>query len=196
MKMPKNAQQGPVADLELIDAYLLSDEAPENCMGLSDLDGFLTGLAAGPERILPSEWMPVVWGDSEPDFATLKQADAVLGAIMARYNEIAGYLEDDPDSFDPVFLEGPEGEVVVTDWAAGFMDAVILRGKAWEPILVDEEARMLLLPLMVLGSEDERPLFDEPPLPADEIETLVAEGADIIVESVPAIYEFWKERRA
>jgi uncharacterized protein len=33
----------------------MSDHAPDNCMGLSDLDGFLTGIVVGPELILPSE---------------------------------------------------------------------------------------------------------------------------------------------
>ena len=32
--------------------------APDDSMGLSDLDGFLTGIAVGPELILPSEWLP------------------------------------------------------------------------------------------------------------------------------------------
>src|SRR4051794_31913913 len=31
------------ADLDLLDAYLLSDQSPPECMLLSDLDGFLTG---------------------------------------------------------------------------------------------------------------------------------------------------------
>ena len=37
-------------------------------MGLSDLDGFLTGIAIGPELILPSEWLPVIWGGDSPKF--------------------------------------------------------------------------------------------------------------------------------
>ena len=69
---------------------------------------------------------------------------------MARYNEIIAHLDTDPDSLDPVFLEGDDGQVIVTDSAAGFMDAVILRAKAWTPILVDEEGRALMLPLLVL----------------------------------------------
>ena len=35
------------ADLDLLDAYLLSDQSPPECMMLSDLDGFLTGVAIG-----------------------------------------------------------------------------------------------------------------------------------------------------
>ena len=48
------------ADLNRLDEFLMSDRAPENGMGLSDLDGFLTGIAVGPELILPSEWLPRV----------------------------------------------------------------------------------------------------------------------------------------
>ena len=44
----------------------MSDHAPDDRMGLSDLDGFLTGIVVGPELILPSEWLPVIWGGQEP----------------------------------------------------------------------------------------------------------------------------------
>ncbi len=37
------------AGLELLDAFLLSDGAPDNGMGLSDLNGFLSGLGVGLE---------------------------------------------------------------------------------------------------------------------------------------------------
>jgi hypothetical protein len=35
---------GPI-DLNALDGYLMSDHAPDDSMGLSDLDGFLTGIA-------------------------------------------------------------------------------------------------------------------------------------------------------
>jgi uncharacterized protein len=57
---------GPI-DLDALDDYLLCDHAPGDSMGLSDLDGFLTGIVVGPELILPSEWLPVIWGGEEPE---------------------------------------------------------------------------------------------------------------------------------
>ena len=194
--MAKPPKPPPHADLELLDTYLMSEAAPASSMGLSDLDGFLTALAIGPAPVKPSEWLPLVWGNEEPDFDTVKQADAVLGAIMARYTEIGHRVATDPDKLDPVFLEGDDADIVVTDWAAGFMDAVILHAKAWEPILENDEGRALMLPIMVLGSEEDRPLFDTAPLPEDEMQALLAEGADIIIEAVPAIYDFWRERES
>ena len=53
--MARNAQPTAPVDLEALDAYLMSASAPANSMGLSDLDGFLTGLAVSPESIKPSE---------------------------------------------------------------------------------------------------------------------------------------------
>ena len=61
--------EGPI-DLDALDDYLMSDHAPDDSMGLSDLDGFLTGIVVGPELILPSEWLPVIWGGEEPEFET------------------------------------------------------------------------------------------------------------------------------
>ena len=35
-------------DLDALEAYLSSDESPDDCMDLSELDGFLAGLIVGP----------------------------------------------------------------------------------------------------------------------------------------------------
>ena len=186
---------GPV-DLDALDAFLMSDRAPADSMGLSDLDGFLTGAVAGPELILPSEWMPVIWGGDAPDFESMDEASAVLGAITGRHNEILGCLDSDPEGLDPVFWEGPEGQVIVTDWAAGFFDAVKLRPRAWEPLIRHSEAHVLMVPLLVLGADDlEHPPFGGPSLSAAEIARLHAGGADILPDCVAGIHAFWKEQR-
>ena len=36
---------------------------------LSDLDGFLTGIALRPELVMPSEWLPIIFGGDVPEFA-------------------------------------------------------------------------------------------------------------------------------
>src|SRR5258706_10821710 len=122
----------PESDIEALDAFLLSDQAPDDCMMVSDLDGFLTGLAIGPELIMPSEWLPVVWGGEEPVFDDTAQAQTVLGAIMRRYNEILEQVGH--GLIEPVFMETPAGEVVAADWAEGFMRAVSMRPGAWDTL--------------------------------------------------------------
>ena len=84
-------------------------------MGLSDLDGFLAGIAVGPELVTRSEWLPVVWGGAEPAFESVEEARSIFGTIMGRYNEIIRALDTAPDDFDPVFWEAPDGQAIVTD---------------------------------------------------------------------------------
>ena len=54
--------------------------------------------------------------------------------------------DTDPDDFDSILLEGPEGVVIASDWAGGFMDAVALRPKAWEPLIESDGAGILMAP--------------------------------------------------
>ena len=183
-------------DLDALGAFLMSNRAPEGSMSLSDLDGLLTGVVVGPELIMPSEWTRAIWGGEGPDFESMEEALAIHGTITGRHNDIRRGLDTAPQSFDPVFREEPKGEVIVTDWAAGFLDAVGLRPRAWEPLLRHEEASALIAPLLVLGADDpEHPPFGGPALARHEIERLHAQGADIIPGCVIGIHAFWRQRR-
>jgi uncharacterized protein len=184
---------GPV-DLEALDRFLMSEASPEDCMQLSDLDGFLTGIAIGPELVLPSEWLPAIWGGEEPVFADAGQARAVVGTILGRYDEILRVLASDPEGYAPVFWEGPDGEAIAADWAEGFADAVRLRPEAWRPLLEDREARVMLMPILALcgDAEDGSPLELDPEADAAD---LLAEAPGLIPACVAGIDRFWKERR-
>ena len=176
-------------NLDVLDDYLMSDRAPDDSMGLSDLDGFLTGVVVGPELIMPSEWLPVIWGGAEPQFETQDEMRIVLGTIMGRYNEIAACFASDPEEFDPIFWEGPEGEVIASDWAGGFLDAVALRAQAWKPLIEDDRAGILLAPLFLLNGDME---LDDGAGDEDE---LLAEASDMIPTCIAGIHEFWRSYR-
>jgi uncharacterized protein len=176
-------------DLDALDDYLMSDHAPDNSMGLSDLDGFLAGIVVGPELILPSEWLPMIWGGDAPGFETEDEMRTVLGTIMGRYNEIIACLGSEPENFEPIFMEGPEGEVIASDWAAGFLDAVALRKKAWEPLIEHDRAGIMILPILLLNGDAE---FDAGPDSAINEDEFLAEVPDIIPACVAGIHEFWK----
>jgi uncharacterized protein len=181
-------------DLEALDDFLMSDHMPESCMGLSDLDGFLTGIVVGPELIQPAEWMPVIWGDDEPNFGSTNEATLVAGMIMARHTKIIAHLDAGLDAFDPLFLNGPKDEVIVTDWAGGFLDAVRLRTTAWDPLIRHRRAQVLITPLILLGMEDnENQSLDEHAIPPDAMKALLLKGPEIIPQCVVGIRAFWRE---
>lgn len=75
-------------DLDRLAAPLSSDDSPEECMLLSDLDGFLTGVICSPAVIMPSEWLPVALGGSPAETPY-----NVNELIMERYDEIVGAKE-------------------------------------------------------------------------------------------------------
>jgi uncharacterized protein len=180
------------SDLEALGDFLLSDQVPPDSMGLSDLDGFLTGLVIGPETIMPSEWLPVIWGDEEPVFDSAEQAQTVLAAIMGRYNEIARGLDADPEVIAPVFLEEQDGTVLADPWAEGFMEAVRLRADIWSQLLLDRDARILLAPILALATDAD----GNPMLPIDPVKdaAMLATAHDLIPPTIVAIRQFWREQ--
>jgi hypothetical protein len=111
--------------LDALDAFLSSDQSPPDSMMLSDLDGFLTAIAIGPELIMPSEWLPVIWGDGEPVFTDEAEMQAVLGGILSRYNQIRHEITS--GTFEPILWSDADGTAIGADWAEGFMQGVGLR---------------------------------------------------------------------
>lgn len=174
-------------DIDALAAFLDSERAPADCASLCELDGILTAVAIGPELILPSEWLGLVWGDDGgPVFDSAHEAQTILGAMMARQNEIIRTL--DTDEYMPIFAEGDDGAPIVIDWCHGFMAGVALRAEAWEPFMRSRQS-MFILPVMAhvpsLAGED----FD-PASPPD------FEPGLVIPACVEGMYAFWRKRRA
>lgn len=193
--LPPFSQPGPV-DLDALNDYLLSDRSPEDCMDVSQLDGFLAGVVIGPELVTPSEFLPVVWGGEEPEFADAAEAEAVLGSILGRYNEIIESLQSAPSDYAPVFWQDQAGNSITEDWAVGFMQAVALRSDAWEPALLEDDSAMLLIPIGIIAglAEPEIGLHDAR-LSDDFLDELMERAADLLPACVVGLSAFWRDRR-
>lgn len=183
---------GIPVDLDLLERFLGSDSAPDS-MGLSDLDGFLTGIAIGPDLMLPAEWLPVIWGERAPSFEDQAEAENVIGAIIGRYHQIQVELDGEPDTFAPIYLEDEDGEVSAAEWAGGFVQAMAMRVDAWEELVRDPDSAIMLMPILALCGDDEgKSLLDLEP---EEAEELLADAPDLIPGSVAGIHAFWQQRR-
>lgn len=180
-------------DLDAIEAFLDSKEDSEDYISLSELDGYLTAVAIGPELIPPSEWLPSALGEDSPAFESLEQAEHVLGAIMARYNEIIQSLNDEPPTFAPVLWEGENGRLYGGDWAAGFMTGVGLRLKAWKPFLRVRRHTEMMAPIFALLPEALEELDDTP---LAELAEFLDDAAGFIPACVWYAHAHWKRRRA
>jgi len=150
--------------LARLDHFLASQDDDE-VMRVPELDGFLTGVLVCPEMILPSEWLPVVWGGDGPVFEDQTEASEILGLIMAFYNDIGSGLQA-PENYEPLIEQDIDGMFLWGFWAEGFGKAVGLRPSAWSTFKgrpEDDPAASAFMMLAALGmvarAADEDPGF-------------------------------------
>jgi uncharacterized protein len=112
---------------------ILADLPVDDPPLLAELDGYLTGLAVGPETIPPSEWLPPIWGGGYGETAPFEDPiDVQLFAdmVLARYNEILRDLGR--GKLQPIFdIDERNGEVLWETWIEGLAMAIGLRPDSW-----------------------------------------------------------------
>ncbi len=148
-------------EVDELDQFLMSDITSDETMMIDTLDGFLTAIAIGPTTVLPSEWLPAVWGptpEDAPHFESMEQAQHIFGLLMRHYNGIIQTLEHDPESIVPVlnvnhYPDDPHEYLDGEGWAHGFMDGVALRRADWQPLFDDAQGKIWLRPIYLLGAE-------------------------------------------
>lgn len=182
---------GPLSEEELdeLENFLMSDVTPEDCMDISMLDGFLTALAIGPTTILPSQWLPVVWG-GDVAWETPDQFQRITSLIFRYSNDLTLYLQDDPDEFEPLLYENDfEGKTVqvLDEWCSGFVQGMTLDEAAWQPFLDSEEGEELLYPILLYGTEVGWDELKQNP----EVAERHAEFAQSLGDAVLAIHAHW-----
>ena len=177
--------------------FLNSSRAPQGCMDLSELDGFLAGLIAGPEVVPRDEWLAEVWDNDEPEYASEAERQSVEQAIFDRYAAIETGLDANPLSYSAILWQDEAGTMVAEDWAAGFMQAVTLRATGWQPALSDEDASMLLIPIASLAGmtlpESER---GGQAMSDDALEGLLQDSEQVLPVCVLGLRRFWRDRTA
>ena len=71
------------ADIDFLDDFLVSEDAPEDCLMISEINGLFTAVHCGPEMIKPSEWLPVLWSGEGPEYNTMAEAEKVMSILIA-----------------------------------------------------------------------------------------------------------------
>ena len=140
-------------DLDRLQDLLAAIPPEREGMGVAELDGYVAALIVCPETILPSEWLPGVWGEDHT-FSDTAEAEATIAAVMGYYNRIARELAECPEDYAPVLgLDPNSGEILWEPWIDGFERAMRLRPDAWEEIALsdDEEASASISMIVALN---------------------------------------------
>ena len=175
--------------LDRVDDDADTEGKDEGLLGISDLDGFFTALVSGPVVILPSRWLPAVWGDFEPVWETTKDFEHVISLMMRHMNGIAATLMEQPQDFEPIFLEREvEGKMytIVDEWCEGYMQGVALAADSWNA--GGQLMAILLLPIRAFTGETGWRAHD---LTDAETENI----RNAITPNVRDIHAWWLARR-
>lgn len=181
------------AELEHLDALLSGPGCADDGMSLEMLDGFFSALIVGPELVMPSEYLPYVWGDRSPWPDPDAAAEAV-SAVMRLWNHIAWRVQQpvveggdaeaqavlmpslalpeqgqvSADADDP--LAGvPVDFPFAAGWAHGFLLGVSLRGQAWGALIEGDELMVDDMSMVVSLSALDATHAAELDLPTDRL---------------------------
>jgi yecA family protein len=104
----------------------------ESILDCSELDGFLAALACAPDIIMPSTWMPAIWGGEAwmPEWDSEQTFTEFSALVIKLYNGVNDDLQ--LGVYGPLFLSAidPNSELmIVDDWCDGFLRGLILWGE-------------------------------------------------------------------
>ena len=168
----------------------------KRAMNVEMLDGFLAALICGPETVLPSEYLPKIWGGdqtNEPAFDSQSVVRESLLLIMRHWNAICHNVQSDGE-FLPVLLNDESGVAPANDWANGFLRGMDMRRDSWLPLINDDNHVGVLIPIMALAYEhhpDPKMRPYKEPMSIERREQLIVG----VAASVPAIYRYFAPDR-
>lgn len=136
---------------------------PEGTLTYREMQGFLFTVVCAPEMVVPSEWLPRIFGEGEPSFNTSKEAEAVMGGLMALFNEFAP-RPDGPRArlpkdcaFRKDPLENLEPDAPIAQWCRGFNLGHAWLQEVWDACLPEEleaDFDVMLIALSFFGSRE------------------------------------------
>ena len=155
-------------------------------MLLSEVDGFLAGIIVCPDMIVPSKWIPLIWGSDAPVFKDEKHAQQIIDTIMDRYNEIINQL--DQGRFQPLYDCFGKDEIIWEGWMEGFTFALKLRPEAWLKFVksCSDTSQIAFFIMGRLGELVMAEYDDITPMEGDE--ELEANAPDLIPEQVEILH--------
>ncbi len=149
------------AQAALLTRFLSSPQRPKDTLTYPQLAGFLFSLGNGPELIPPSEWIPMVFNNQEALYETQDEAEQVLQAMMALYNDcvrerIEGTVSLPPGcEIRPWLMDNMSTDAPLSQWAQGFSMGYDYLEEVWNaytPDELDEDLGTLLMTLTFFSS--------------------------------------------
>src|SRR5688572_275932 len=155
-------------EMQWLRSFLEDEIVPPDTMRLEALDGFLTGLAAGPGEMPREEWWPRFWSGSgeQPEYETETQEPYVRALVDRHLETIRRRLAAGRHE---AMIDEDSAPEAVEEWAFGFATATVVRPGSWDAIGEHKQAALAVASIALLippdpddeGDEGLEPLADE-----------------------------------
>lgn len=109
------------SELDALEALLVSDTVPEDCMSLEMLDGYLAGVLSAPEPIRPAKWLPSVWSTESIELSG-SGVQRLLSLVLRYHDELVDTIGDS-EGWEPFCYSSDDesgGARVGDEWMTGF----------------------------------------------------------------------------
>ena len=189
----------PASDPGALRAFLEHPSRPAGTLTYHELQGFLFTVVSAPELIQPSEWLPIIVAGEDVDYASVEQAEAVIGQIMALYNTINAAVLDPPTLLpadcplrDDV-LANFEDDAPIAQWSRGFLHGHQWLEELWEetvPEELDDELGSILMALSFFSSREMAEGFHVEASTDDQSFEAMAEAIHKVVPKAVAQYAY------
>ncbi len=178
--------------ISVLEEFLHRPDAPYHGLFVTELDGYFAGILTNAEMIMPSEWLPPIWGGDDPEFDNEAQAQEILGAIMDMYNDINQSLEN--GTHTPLYDIDNDDTPMWEVWIEGFWIAAMLRRNTWLALLKDEGNPERQQAAMVLSRLHQLSHRSETGIKLTELDDVLLESAaDGIPVAVEALHKHRKQ---
>ena len=146
-----------------LQTFLAHPSRPAGTLRYHEVQGFLFAVASAPELILPSEWQPIIFGDKDAEFASLDEAQEILGQITALYNSINAAVLNPPTrlpadcSLCDEVQANFNDDAPIAQWSRGFLRGHQWLEELWEeyvPETLDEEFGATMMTLSFFSSRE------------------------------------------
>ncbi|MDP2783871.1 MAG: UPF0149 family protein [Sulfurimicrobium sp.] len=184
------------SELKQLETALASPVFKGKALSLDRLQGFLCAVLSSPDTILPSKWLPDALGGN-PEYASMEQAQEIMGLLMRFYNDVANTLFDGQPLKLILKPRSPTDlQADYQSWCEGYILGWALSTQEWlRP--GNEALKKLTFPILFLSgafrddaqSKGKAYILDEDDLKVQQ------ECAGALPGAVAAIYNFFMSKR-
>lgn len=153
----------------VLEAFMDRSGHPEGTLSYREAQGFIFTVACAPELVVPSEWLPEIFGGGEPSFDSKREAGTMLAIFLDLFNDSVtpeGMKATLPKDcrFRKDTMANLEPDAPVGEWCRGFVLGHHWLMDCWNEVLPaawDEDMATVIMALSFFSSRRSAEAFVE-----------------------------------